>query len=503
MNNFLHLFRKLCLLTVFLCAASECLAWNTLTDDIALTCSQVKATSLECDYRQLDPVTIQKIAASQGTAVLEITNQMSFPAPGTTTAILFVVDTSDPARENVIDKNIAQVEKILRAGPAYFRYGLASFDKDLRIEAPVGSSLSEIISAAKGLRARGKTTELYRNVRKAVAAIAAVQAERKAIILFSDGQAEDRAYFHQDVINYAHQDNVIINSLGYPRTTSLSVALQTLRRLSEESGGVYVEADEYFNLPETFLRDPFSNIDRGGRFTVNLAPVVNASAAENTQITIALTAATGVFSIPVPITNPLRTVPPGSSLGTTPSPPASQQLQPIRIVAPVKQPEAIDVWLWYGIPVAFVILITLTIIILAVTYQQLKIPKGKTGKATAGSFKPFAYLVTQDESGIRHPIMSTTWRIGRTRDNELTLNDKSVSRRHAEIQRYSNGKFIIFDVDSLNGVFVNSEQVKKKKLAEGDIIEIGDIYLRFTTRPADYPVEEDTLMQNTRAPMTH
>ena len=495
----MHLFRKLCLLTVFVCATSDSLAWNTLTDDVDLTCSQVKATSLDCDYRQLDPVTIQKITASQGTASLAITTQTTFPAPGTTTAVLFVVDTSDPSRENVIEKNIIHVEKILRAGPAYFSYGLASFDKDLRIEAPVGSSISEIISAAKGLRAKGKTTELYRNVRKAVAAIAAVKADRKAIILFSDGQAEDRAYFHQDVINTAHQDNVIINSLGYPRTTSLSVALQTLRRLSEESGGVYVEADEYFNLPETFLRDPFSNIDRGGRFTVDLAPVVNASAAEKTQITIALTASTGVFSIPVPVTNPLRTAPPGTTQTLT----ASQQVQPIRIVAPVKQPEEIDVWLWYGIPVAFVILIILTLIILAVTYQQLKTPKGKTGKATAGSFKPFAYLVTQDDSGMRYPIMSTTWRIGRTRDNELTLNDKSVSRRHAEIQRYSNGKFIIFDVDSLNGVFVNSEQVKKKKLEEGDIIEIGDIYLRFTTRPADYPVEEDTLMQNTRTPMPH
>ena len=149
------------------------------------------------------------------------------------------------------------------------------------------------------------------------------------------------------------------------------------------------------------------------------------------------------------------------------------------------------------------ILIILTLIILAVTYHQLKLPKVPSAKSTTSTYKPFAYLVVQDESGIRYPITNTTWRIGRTKDNELVLNDKSVSRRHAEIQRYSNGNFVIYDVDSLNGVFVNSEQVKKKKLREGDIIEIGDIYLRFSTHPANYSIDEDTVLQHTRTPLAH
>ena len=154
-------------------------------------------------------------------------------------------------------------------------------------------------------------------------------------------------------------------------------------------------------------------------------------------------------------------------------------------------------------PLALVILIVLTLIILAVTYRQLKAPKSAAGKTAPYTYKPYAYLVAQDESAKRYPITNTIWRIGRTKDNELPLNDKSVSRRHAEIQRYSNGNFVIYDVDSLNGVFVNSEPVKKKKLQEGDIIEIGDIYLRFTTQSANFSVEENTAIQNTRTPLTH
>ena len=307
--------------------------------------------------------------------------------------------------------------------------------------------------------------------------------------------------FWRSRVGAARQANVIINGLGYPRTAALSVALQTIRRLSEESGGSYVEADNNFNLPDSFLRDPLSNIDGGGEFTVDLAPV---SGSAGSEITLTLASMTGNFNFQVPITNPRPGVPVRTAAANTGQTVTDlRQQPPIRIVAPVPEPQEIDVWLWYGIPVAFLILIVLTLIILAVTYQQLKTPKSNAGKASTTVYKPYAYLVVQDESGIRYPITNTTWRIGRTRDNELPLDDKSVSRRHAEIQRYSNGKFVIFDVDSLNGVFVNSEQVKKKKLEEGDIIEIGDIYLRFTTRPADFPVEEDTVMQNTRTPLAH
>ena len=115
--------------------------------------------------------------------------------------------------------------------------------------------------------------------------------------------------------------------------------------------------------------------------------------------------------------------------------------------------------------------------------------------------KPFAYLVTQEENSKRYPILNTTWRIGRSRDNELVLDDNSVSRLHAEIHRYNNGNFFILDMKSLNGVFVNEEQVTNKKIEEGDIIEIGDIYLRFTQFSDDYPLEDDTAMQITKTPV--
>jgi len=115
--------------------------------------------------------------------------------------------------------------------------------------------------------------------------------------------------------------------------------------------------------------------------------------------------------------------------------------------------------------------------------------------------KAFAYLVTQEEHSTRYPILNTTWRIGRSKDNELSLDDNSVSRLHAEIHRYNNGNFFIKDMQSLNGIYVNEEQVSTKKLEEGDMIEIGDIYLRFTQHSEDYPLNEDTAIQKTKMPV--
>jgi len=48
---------------------------------------------------------------------------------------------------------------------------------------------------------------------------------------------------------------------------------------------------------------------------------------------------------------------------------------------------------------------------------------------------------------------------------------------------------------------VNDEQVSKKKLEEGDMIEVGDIYLRFTQFSEDYATDDDTAMQVTRTPV--
>jgi len=70
-------------------------------------------------------------------------------------------------------------------------------------------------------------------------------------------------------------------------------------------------------------------------------------------------------------------------------------------------------------------------------------------------------------------------RLGREEENDIVINDDSVSRFHAKIEKRQNGEFVITDNDSKNGVVVNKEKVTSCKLSDGDIIQLGHFVFRF------------------------
>ena len=67
---------------------------------------------------------------------------------------------------------------------------------------------------------------------------------------------------------------------------------------------------------------------------------------------------------------------------------------------------------------------------------------------------------------------------GRTVESDVFLDDVTVSRKHAEFQRRE-GSFFVKDVGSLNGTYVNGEQVEETKLAAGDEVQVGRFKLSF------------------------
>ena len=70
--------------------------------------------------------------------------------------------------------------------------------------------------------------------------------------------------------------------------------------------------------------------------------------------------------------------------------------------------------------------------------------------------------------------------IGRHPDSDIFLDDITVSRKHAEIRRGSQG-FELHDVGSLNGTYVNRERVEESPLKAGDEIQIGKFKIVFLT----------------------
>lgn len=62
--------------------------------------------------------------------------------------------------------------------------------------------------------------------------------------------------------------------------------------------------------------------------------------------------------------------------------------------------------------------------------------------------------------------------IGRSNDNDIVLENRGVSRKHAMIE-FNNNAAVVIDNESLNGVFVNNRKVHEEVLRDDDIITIG------------------------------
>jgi hypothetical protein len=83
-------------------------------------------------------------------------------------------------------------------------------------------------------------------------------------------------------------------------------------------------------------------------------------------------------------------------------------------------------------------------------------------------------------AGSRYVLDAEVTQAGRHPDSDIFLDDITVSRRHAEITRRADG-YVLRDVGSLNGTYVNRDRVEESKLAHGDELQIGKFKLVFLT----------------------
>lgn len=80
--------------------------------------------------------------------------------------------------------------------------------------------------------------------------------------------------------------------------------------------------------------------------------------------------------------------------------------------------------------------------------------------------------------GEKIPLDADLLTIGRNPDSHLFLDDVTVSRHHARIIRDAAG-FLIEDLNSLNGTYVNRRRVERHHLGDGDELQIGKFKLSF------------------------
>jgi pSer/pThr/pTyr-binding forkhead associated (FHA) protein len=88
-----------------------------------------------------------------------------------------------------------------------------------------------------------------------------------------------------------------------------------------------------------------------------------------------------------------------------------------------------------------------------------------------------AFLIREGVKAI--PLNKVHITIGRSHDNKIVVDDPRVSRHHAEI-RVIRGNFVLFDLNSSGGSYVNGQRASQGILYPGDLISLAGVSFIFT-----------------------
>jgi len=109
--------------------------------------------------------------------------------------------------------------------------------------------------------------------------------------------------------------------------------------------------------------------------------------------------------------------------------------------------------------------------------QQLsnKLPEPSTAEAPRND----RLIVWLDGArAMKFPLYKQDMVIGRSSNSDIRVTGRRTSRRHAHIL-IEDGAVIIEDLGSLNGITVNDESVRRKRLHDGDVLDVGGARLRY------------------------
>jgi pSer/pThr/pTyr-binding forkhead associated (FHA) protein len=122
-----------------------------------------------------------------------------------------------------------------------------------------------------------------------------------------------------------------------------------------------------------------------------------------------------------------------------------------------------------------------------------------TAAQVAALTQPAGYgklvVVSSNFAGKEFDLTRPQMIIGRTDENDLVINHRSISRNHAKVTRDpDSGRYTISDLQSSNGVRVNGQDYGKVELRRGDTVDLGHVRLRFVEPGEDFVFARDAVI---------
>lgn len=435
-------FKSLIAACLFIFAVSVCAADTALKNSEFINCKAIvgKAESA-CRFMLSGVAPIAEVAVnfSDDTAIKAHFNE--YPAQGESTALLMLVDVSDPKRAKAVAAAANLIKQVVGKKQPHQNIAIAQFDGTMQLLADFNSDAAATTTAINSIASKGYATELYKSAIEAIALLKKNPATRKGLIIFSDGKAEDRGYKHEDVIKEALSTGVMIFTVGYPESASDTPYLQTLERLSKESGGFHVRANiadksAAVGTTERIL----TYVENGGTVTF---PNGEKFGEQKIKITIKLEDDSRI------------------ELASTVELPDTRATSK-KLTDDLKRNKA---------KYAGLILLIIALIAALLWYRKRK-------KSQIEPIITYALLEELSGDGSVIPLQKRANRIGRAPDNDVCFSNSTVSSYHAEINIRRDGAVFISDLGSSNGTYVNDKKINQEAVAFGAVIEIGEVRLR-------------------------
>lgn len=410
-------------------------------------------------------------------------------AQGTTTA--YLIQLMPNARRTTLSQMGDAVVTLTDQRQGKRRFTAYTFANDLNLISDSGASKAEFVRQMIAVKPAAATVQLYKAVLQAVEALTKESGDRKALVILGDGTSDDTGYGHDQVVRAAKDAGVTIHVLGYYDARTERPNFQKLSRLAEDTGGYATEVKQ--GSGKDFTKDIVTNrfvgevLENGGTLKADLK---GTAGAQTVVVTANLTDGQSLeaeqkVDIPVP-----------------PPPPFETTFQR----EPESAPEPAGALDWLADNA--LLLGILAALLGAGAFGFKKYREGAFSDALAPEAAPraeedhdpavdgdgegellrdaegrpvvYGWLEMLDGRASRHPLRTTNVRVGRHRDNDICLQNDSISRRHAVLHYNADTRrFVITDLGGGNGVVVNRTKYKSRELNDGDMVELGEVRLRF------------------------
>ena len=329
----------------------------------------------------------------------------------------------------------------------------------------------------RAVRGVALPTQLYKGALEAIAKLAKEKGERKALVILGDGNSDDTSYDHEPVVKAAKEAGVIIHALGFAAEASDQPKFQYIRRLAEETGGfrreVRVGSTQKYTIGNQFVAEALEN---GGTATVSLREPPGPATLSMTADFSNGRSESASYAITVPAAPVVR----------EPPAPRQQPSDTEPAAAPMAWYEKVFAWARENKTVALISGVALGLGTIGLSlfgissFSARRARLGELAEEERGDQVVYGWLDMLDGNASRYPLQTTNVRIGRHRDNDICLLNDFISRRHAVLHFDADKRrFVITDLGGGNGVIVNKIKQQSHDLNDGDLVELGEVRLRF------------------------